>query len=561
MNERKGLFLKKLCLPKGQKRNTVTLLIVLSLAVLLVALNLLLPYALRRASVYPDISPEGMYTLSDAMKREIGALDTDVEILFLSDEDKLLDHSLLRYTYIMSKKLEKRNAHISVRTVDLSRDPTAADAFKTAQGSALRATDVVVHSRGRYKILSADAFFTLNDTGEKYASYNGEYRMATAILSVTTYADGPYAYFAVGHGERYYVEGDAGSDPSLSAFASLLKDTGLRVGKVALDEVDAIPEDCVLLIFCGTEEDYSAGDIYDYHTVSALKKLDKYLYERNSVMVFRDALDAPLPNFEDYLAEWGIAFTPTHVTSPEDSLADSVTGEKNGDRLVAAYPDAKYDEPGYALIKDIAALATPPKTVFAGAMALKNSLGKDQTVHVSQNVSRAVCPVFYASDAAKAVDKDGYTLPIGEGERHVLAMIGIETAVKPDENEYLSYVFAAGSTAMISNDYLSDGAFGNGDVMASVLRVISRTDVYASSDIGSSDLNSPVYGGKWYEDTQLATTSKSGVNTVWYDQNNSADFALLTPARVVAVVVAVFLVPVAVIPFLGVAVLRKRKNR
>ena len=553
--------MNKLRLPKGRKRNTVTLLLVLSLAAVLLALNLLFPFALRRGGVYPDLTPEGLYTLTDAMKREIGALDTDVEILFLSAEDKLLEHSLLRYVYIMSKKLTKENEHVTVRTVDLATDPTAADDFKTAKGSALRSTDVIIHSGGRYKILGAEAFFTLDDNGEKYASYNGEYRMATAILSVTTFAEGPYAYFAVGHGERYYVEGDAGSDPSLSAFAGLLADAGLRVGKLSLDEVDEVPDDCVLLIFCGTKTDYTAGDIYDYESASALKKLDKYLYERNSVMLFRDALDAPLPNLEDYLAEWGIAFTPTHLTSPEDSLVDSVTGEKNGDRLVAAYPDRDYDAPGYALIKDVAALATPPKTVFANAMALKNTFGENTSVHITQNVSRAICPVFFASDAAKAHNAAGEIAFKPQGDAHILALIAVETAVKPDENEYYSYVFAAGSTAMISNDYLADSAFGNADVMASVLRTLSRTDVYASSDIGSSDMNSPVYGGKWFEDKQLATTSQTGTNTVWYNQDEYAEFSLLTGKRAVGVTISVFLVPLLVIPFLGVAVLRRRKNR
>ena len=120
------------------------------------------------------------------MKKEVSELDTDVEILFLMDEDKLLNHDLLRYIYIMSRKLSDESEHITVRAVDLSRDPTAADAFKTAQGTSIRTSDVIVHSGGRYKILSADSFFGVDsDTGsDAYISFNGEYRLATAILSV-----------------------------------------------------------------------------------------------------------------------------------------------------------------------------------------------------------------------------------------------------------------------------------------------------------------------------------------------------------------------------------------
>ena len=551
--------MKKLCLPKGRRRNTVTLLLVLLLAAVLLAGNLLLPYAFRRAGVYIDMTPEGLYTVSEAMKTEIAELDTDVEILFLLDEDKLLNEELLRYVYIMSRKLADESEHISVRAVDLQKDPTAADAFKTAQGTSIHSTDVIVHSGSRYKILSAESFFGVDsDTGsDEYISFNGEYRIATAILSVTTYPNGPYAYFATGHGERYYVEGDEGSDPSLSAFAGLLGDMGLKVGTVDLEKVDAVPDDCVLLIFVGTKRDYSAGDIYDYNSPSTLKKLDSYLFKKKSMMFFRDAYADPLPNIEDYLAEWGIGFSDTHVTSREASLGDSLTGEKNGgDRLIAVYPDADYDAPGYELIKDVAALGTPPKTVFANSMALKQTLASDP-VYTSSITSRSVCPVFYAAEDATAKHEDGNIAFKAEGTGHILALIGMEATLEAGEHRY-SYVFAAGSTEVISNEYLADAAFGNSDVMSSVLRSISRTDVYASGDVGGFDLNSDMYGGKWFDETQL---SSEGKNTVYHSQTSWDEYAQLTTGRLVTVIIFMAITPVVIVPLVGTIVLRKRKNR
>lgn len=545
--------MNKHLLPRGARRNLVTLLLVILLTAFLLVGNLLLPYAQRRAGVYIDLTPEGLYTLTEPMKKEISELTSDVEIVFFMDEDKLLDNSLLRYIYVMSRKLSDESERVSLRTVNLLNDPTAADEFKTAKGSTVSSYDVVVHSGGRYKILSADSFFGTENN--EYISFNGEYRLATAILSVTTYAEGPYAYFAVGHGERYYVSGDAGSDPSLSAFAELLTDAGLRVGKVNLDEVDEVPSDCVLLIFCGTTTDYSAGDIYDYESATALKKLDKYLYGKKSVMVFRDGLDTPLPNMEDYLSEWGIAFTQTLVTAPEDSLIDYGGGTGKGDRLIAAYPDSDYDAPGYAMIKDIASLGTPPKTVLAGAMALENTF-RTTPVYTSVNTSRSVCPIFYAGNSAKAVDKDGYRVDAKAG-KHILAMVGMEATLDAGEHKY-SYVFAAGSTAMISDEYLADPAFGNADVMASVLRTISRTDVYASSDVGGFDLNSDAYGGKWFEDKQL---SADGVNTIVFSQTEYREYAQMTPGRVFWMLFAIFCVPVLVIPACGIVVLRRRKHK
>lgn len=544
--------MKKLRLPRGRSRNTVTLLLVLCLAALLLALNLILPHAMRRSNVYIDMTPEGLYTLTDAMEQEVAELTTDVEVLFLAPEDRLLDDGLLRYVYIMCRKLSDVNPHISVRTVDLLHDPTAADGFKTAQGSRLSASDVVVHSGERYKILSSDSFFsTENNT---LVAFNGEYRLATAILSVTTYAEGPYAYFAVGHGESYYVEGDAGSDPTLSAFAAQLRDAGLRVGKVNLD-TEEIPDDCVLLLFCGTETDYSAGDIYDFDSPSPLKKLDEYLYEKKSVMFFRGALAEPLPNMEDYLSEWGIAFTSVRVTAPEESLADVTTGVKTGDRLVAVYPDEDVDAPAYAMIKDVASLATPPKVVIAGATALEKTF-VTTPMYTSSSTSRSVCPVFYAGESAKATDKNGFAVDAKDG-RYILAMMGMEATLSAGEHRY-SYVFAAGSTEMISNDYLGDSAFGNGDVMASVIRSVSRTDVYASSAVGGFDPNSTAYGGKWFDETHLSNT---GVNTVVHSQTEWDEYKQLTRGSVVLLMIIIFVIPVVVLPATAVVVLRRRRNK
>lgn len=545
--------MNRIRLPRGQKRNIITLTLSLLLAVLTVALALLLPYLQRKHNTFIDMTPEGLYTLSDAMKTEIRDVNTSVEILFLMDEGRLLDHGLLRYVYLMARDLSEENESVTVRAKSLADDPTAFDDFRDARGTALSATDVIVHSGDRYKILSAESFF--GKENNEYVTYNGEYRIASAILSVTTYGDGPQALFAVGHGERYFVEGDAGSDPSLSAFAELLSEAGLRVGKIDLDAVDALPEDCVLLIFLGTEEDYTAGDIYDYHSPSALKKLDRFLYEKRSVMVFRDGLDAPLPDFEDYLASWGIGFTDTLVTAPEESLSGGLAG-MGGDRLIATYPDRIKDTPAYEMVKDIVLLQTPPKTVLAGTMALKNTFLKNP-IYTSESTSRAVCPLFYAGASAEARDADGYTV-FAKGSCPPIAMISVEATLIGGEHK-MSYVVAAGSTAMVSNEYLADGAFGNADVLRSVLRTVSRTDVFASGEVGGFDMNATAYGGKWYEDTQLVTEGK--VNTVFYSMNEYKDFAVMTTGRVTAVCVVIFLVPVLVLPLCGAVVLRRRKDR
>ena len=212
--------MKKLCLPKGKKRNALTLALCVGLAVLLLALNLLLPVLLGNGAIYPDLTREGLYTLTDGFLAEVEKVEEDVDIVFLTDRDYLLRNYETRYVYIMCEKLAKVNDRIHVKHLDLTKDPHAADEYLASKATTLAWNDVIVASRGRYKVLNALSFFTSEN--DEYVSFNGEYRLATALLSVTRYPDGPYAYFAVGHGEDYYVAGDEGSDPSLSLFAEML---------------------------------------------------------------------------------------------------------------------------------------------------------------------------------------------------------------------------------------------------------------------------------------------------------------------------------------------------
>jgi hypothetical protein len=281
------------------------------------------------------------------------------------------------------------------------------------------------------------------------------------------------------------------------------------------------------------------------------------------MMYFRETYAADgtlapaLPNLEDYLSEWGIGFTSSHVTSPEESLFDTVDGNKSGDRLIAVYPDADVDAPMYAMIKDIASLASPPKTVIAGASGLTKTF-TTTPIYFSEGISRSVCPLFYAGLSAEARDADGKKPEVFENVPMIpLAMMGMEASLDAGEHTY-SYVFAAGSTAMISNEYLGDYAFGNADVMASVIRSISRTDMFATGDLAASDPNSLGYGGKWFDETHL---SASGKNTVFHSLTSWDEYPPLTTASAVVIMTVVFFVPIAVLPALGIVVLRRRKNK
>ena len=122
--------MKKLTLPTSKKRNAVTLALVLALALVLLAVNILLPYLAHRGNFYPDLTPEGLYTMSDELALELSYLEEDVKIIFCTDPDYLFASKETRLPYVTCKKLAAKNEHISIEYIDVANDPSAADDYK-----------------------------------------------------------------------------------------------------------------------------------------------------------------------------------------------------------------------------------------------------------------------------------------------------------------------------------------------------------------------------------------------------------------------------------------------
>lgn len=547
--------MKKIKLPTGKSRNPLTLALVLALAAVLLAANLLLPNVMHRYNLYADMTPEGLYTMTETLEQELSGITQDVEIVFCTDADYLFGNDETRYPYVTCKKLAAANEHITLKHINVVTDPSAADPYRQSPSTEITWDNIIVSSGGRYKILSAASFYTSED-GEKVA-YNGEYRIATAVLSLTSYKDGPAAYFTVGHGERYYIEGDEGSDPKLSAFYETLLDAGLRVGKIDLDEVEAVPEDCALLIMCGPTEDYANEDFGNFYAIPPLEKIDRYLENRHSFMVFRDAGAPAMPALNEYLHEWGFAIDTTTVTAEKGSLADTESSANGGDRLIAVYPTADNAAIGHSMFSSIADLATPPKTIFANASSVR-MVWRDNLTTTAFNVTRCVSSVFFAPTDAKAHDEEGYLVSDNAKGDLWLAAVSSEARLVGAEYEY-SYVFGSGSTAVIENDYLADPAFGNGDVMYSVVRSLSRSDVYASTALGGFDMNTPeTYGGKMYEELHL---TKGEENEIHYNLVESHVYKGLSNASFTGAILVCGVLPVLTVLVVAVAVLRRRKHR
>jgi hypothetical protein len=164
-----------------------------------------------------------------------------------------------------------------------------------------------------------------------------------------------------------------------------------------------------------------------------------------------------------------------------------------------------------------------------------------------------VSAVFLAGEKAKVKDRDGFAVSLPTPIW--LGAIASEAELYEGEHRY-SYVFASGSEALIRNEALGDPSLGNGDVMFSLLRTISRTDVFASGEIGGFDMNQN-YGGKMFDETHLSDGEE---NEVWFGLDYYRMYKGLTVAHKVFLYTVTLAVPAAFVLFTAFYVLRRRQD-
>lgn len=504
---------------------------------------------------YIDSTPEGLYTLTDAFLGEVEDIKDEITITFCADPDVLLNNYSTRYVYIMAREIEKAMPNVTVKTHNIERNPTAVQEFRTTSSTVISPDHVIVScaENKRYRMIKAGAFWSTDSTTNTYFAFNGEYKMATAMLSITA-IERPVAYFTIGHGEGTYLtaEGDAEKERH-RAFYQLLLDGGIDVKTINLDTVAAIPDDCVLLIMNGPTVDYkvAAEDILAVNATPAIEKIDRYLDKAGSLMIFKDP-DVALPDLEEFLSEWGITCN-TGDSVRDLAFAGGEMQDGTNDRFTAVYPDAEKDALGYQLFGDVAGLNTAPAVHLEGFGHLGTSWLSD-TKFISNDTSAMTSAVLRAPDSAKVFDKDGAVKDDQGG--YALARLTTRVSVVENIQDYYSYVFCAAGTSLTDSAYLDDPALGNYDIMFSTVRFISRTDAYASDALGGLNMNTTSFGGK-----RLQTSLLSETPVQKYEKGELIHtYPAMTPAVRVVWTTLIMLLPLTV-AITGIVLCVRRRYR
>ena len=505
--------MKKPYIKAGRGRTVILSVITAAVIISVFALNILLNFFGTKNLVYLDMTPEGLYTVSDGMLEFCHEIldPTDeegkkkqIEITFCTDLDYIVRSEELRVTYFMALALEKKFDNIKVDNINIRYNPTAVAKYKTTSRTNISSTDIIISYGNKYRIAGATSFWTVDTDGNDF-SYNGEYKLASILASLVA-INSPVAYFVTGHGETYYDPEHPESETSLAtaSFADLLKERGLAIKTLDLSLVDKIPDDCALLIINNPTRDFDTDpDKYgDYFYVSDLEKIDRFLVDRLGTLIVNKSYDIKLPVLESLLSEWGIAFGEGIV---EDEAIRYMSPTDDDYNILGVY-DTDDESFGSAFYGKYSQLSSAPDMLFRNSGYIYCSYFGGDVSHEpgGYNAAKTYSSFIGTTPDATAVSGIGETLETAGRGFKSLCAVSTRTHLDSVTGETdFSYVVASNSEYFYSNDILGNASFANYDILASLITTVSRTERYAPISLGGSSPNSSSFGGKQLVDMTL----------------------------------------------------------
>ena len=523
---------------------SVALTVVIIVAVIL--LNAIVTAVVHDNELYLDMTSDNLFTLSDAAKSYLDPLKENnrrVKIIFCAAEDEIEADPYTYYAYHTAKDVREYlgDGCVELEFVDIIKNPTKLKKyFNDGESVSPNAYAIILVGQiknesgewvdGYSRIYSAGALYMVDSTGQSIIGYNGEQRLVSGILTVTQ-TEQPVACFTVNHGETgpvVYATDDNGNyildengkkiKASDTAFKILLEDCGFKVLEIDLWNED-IPEACSLLIINNPTSDFHAID--EYSQVAETTKLEKFLDEKNALMVFLDSetgsgasgVNGTLPNLEDYLKEWGIALMRQSDDSGLKSACYMIE-ERSDDRLSTVANTGTYIKGGLgrSINSMLLSREVQPTVLFPLAAALTSTYrdkdvaidsksGVEYTVYKSDsNMTGRRCYDVFTSSTGAVAKLNG--VENSQGAPYSYMKITQETHEDhtSSKGESYSYVLACSSTQFVSNGALI-GQYGNHAVLTRACHEMGVSAISVSID------------AKYYTDTTIETITEGAQNS------------------------------------------------
>ena len=260
-----------------------------------VLVNVIMAMVAERVNMSIDITPDSLFEISQESKDYLAVLNEPVEIICMSDE---LTFSTSTYIYFKQayevlKKYTIYSDNVTLKFVDMTKDPTYAENFKSMYKGDISQYSIVVKSDKRIKVIAIqDLYNTETDyysMSTKITSSKAEQELTSAIMYVTD----PDPMNAV-------VFNSESAGDSYDNVYDLLIANGYNVSEIN-PLVDEIPEDTDIIVINAPLNDYDEEliqKLYDF--------LDNGGKLGKNLIYIADYNQNTTANIDSLLMEYGI---------------------------------------------------------------------------------------------------------------------------------------------------------------------------------------------------------------------------------------------------------------
>ena len=438
---------------------------------------------------YKDKLPEGKSIIEYKEYIEYKE-DPTIKIIFLTAKDILENDETAKYVVFNADdelRVEYPD-HISVEYVDPKVNPSRFNKYRNSPTDTIDFDSVIIECGSEFRIRTLRSFYIFSNE-ETPVGYNGEKAFASSILAVTRAAS-PLACYTINHGEKF-PESTRGNE---TPFIMSLQDAGYEVKAIDLAK-EQIPDECRLLVVFNPQQDF-ISDKDGVNNVSELDKLDTFLYNRNSLMVFMspDSYSGRLNNLEDFLEEWGLAIKrngndPVMIKDESSSIMGSssaIIGDYAKNSLARGWMANLLQTKPYVVFPDAAAITYPDNDIggTAGFDRRWVTDPEDETLqyYITTSANRTVYDLFYSSSTAKGYIDSGEIASATERDPFALLSVSVQTYTEQESGTHSTiqdsaYVMLCGSTEFASEKYLTSNTYGNSDFLLAALQMAGREPV------------------------------------------------------------------------------------
>ncbi len=442
----------------------------------------------KRYVWYTPMVAEGSYEVTETCYALLGdafskAPDENVELVFcmIPEEDGTMADSTLDYVYQTAKDLAARyEGRIKISCHDIWMDPGSVRKYRESTNPItgekvtvdIKDTSLIILGKdGFFRPYDLTEFFVFedNDTSKVWA-YDGEKKLAAGIIRAIR-NESSLVCLTQNHGEAFY-------DAEL---LYLLDDAGYLISYLDL-HTDPIPENCDLLLSYNPKSDLIADEISQK---SEIEILERFLAkDGKTFLVFMDNASPKLPNFESFLASWGVEFSYyTDRTNENGNSYRYMVQDSNNSLTGDGYTVYATPVSEGASASLLEGLSRP--VIFKNATAMQAAQGFVNNGDGSFTKGNRTLYSLYRSSESSSAWANGKAVA---GGNQILMSLTEQKSTTGS-----SYVGVVNSVDFCSEDFLQSAVYGNGDILMRTFSNVGKEMVpegltikpFASTDIST----------------------------------------------------------------------------